>query len=177
MSENNEIEIEGIALGCMYPAEVKGFISAELYKDRRHIIVKTETPIKGHKPDRKIRIDTQFNLDKFRKMLVDLSQYSNGHITDRVKKITGKTPTQLRHILATDQLMKTQDMKGVSNALGHNSKKNAMYYVDYELVEKLLGLKETETLIRKTEHGHTYSMMKIAVKSVMLEIFSDINLS
>lgn len=164
-----------IYLGCVYPHELKGITEIKIHEDKRHLIVITDTPIKGHNKIRKMRINGTFNIEIFKSWIEGLRTYAKSYITDKVRELTSSTPRELRHLLATDQLIKTNSLKGVSNALGHKSKKNAMYYIDPLMMVEIMGIDKTISMINKTEHGYTLSLMRLAMRLELKQFFENID--
>jgi len=178
---------ENLSYGILglYPSEIKEFQGIEIKENKREIIVTLGYGKNGHKKERLIRIDQQFNVQAMVQYLEYLKQYATSYITDIVKQdFEGLNPTELRHIFADQQFLKFKNLEKASKfAMGHNATKNMSYYIDFMEIANRLGIEKAEQQINKTEHKLIYSLIKVAVKAEtdpinekldrLLEIFQD----
>lgn len=165
-----------VLMGSLYPEEIKGIVEIKRVDDYT-LRVETNKPIKDHARIGKIKIDKNYDEAEFIEIITKLAsyqangkQYTNGHITQLVKKITGgSTNRDMRHILATDQLMRTKSLSAVADALRITIKKNTAYYLDFILVADMMGIQEALKLIKGTEMNQDFSMTRIALRVELIE--------
>jgi len=165
---------EQICLGAISNKEIYGIKSIVQLGNLITIKIKNDSCSKNHKNIRQIRVGIDFNLDKYKELIQSLIKNKYSYIGSKIVSEHGFTFRELRHFLATHQLIKTHDLSQVSRALGHKSKKNLSYYIDWDIIRELFGLEVAEQLVKSTEHGFQYSLMKLAVFSVLTEFFKDI---
>lgn len=170
MISKNEKQTEGetetsLVLASLYPNEIKGIDKIE--RKGNEIEIRTTTATRGHKTSRYIRVSTDFDESKLINLINELKQYKPNYIKDLIKNLYGKSIRQLRHELASNQL--TYNLTQVSRALGHNSKKNIAYYIDYIEIAEDQGIDKALELINGTEDKRLFSLMRLAVR-IELEI-------
>jgi len=155
----------GIVLSSMYPREIKGIDKIE--RKGNEIEIRTKTATRGHKESRFIRVEDNFNDLGLIKLVEELKKFEYSYIKDLIKQIFGKSIRALRHDLANDQLK--YNITQISRALGHNSKKNMAYYLDYIEIAEDQGIDKALELINGTEDKRLFSLIRLAVR-IELEI-------
>lgn len=162
-NENRQIEGEtetGLVLSSCYPREIKGISTIE--RKGNEIKISTLSATRGHKTDRYIRVSQDFKESLLIDLVEQLKVYESNYIKDVIKNIFGKSIRQLRHELASNQL--AYGVNQISRALGHNSKKNMAYYLDFIEVAEDLGIDKAVELINGTEHKQLFSLIRLAVR-------------
>lgn len=172
--KGNTLIRNGLVLASCYPKEIKGI--SEIIQKGNEIQIKTDSPTRGHRNVRYVRVSDKFDLEEFKDLVSQLQKYKPNYIKDLVKITFEMSIRTMRHLLATDQLTKTKSLNQVSRALGHKSKKNSAYYVDWLEVADLLGDDQAIQIIKRTEYNREFSMMRFAIRlelSSYAEVFGN----
>ena len=154
----------------MYPQEIKGIYKIERKGNELTII--TATPTRGHKKERYVRIPEEYEEKELKDLVKYLQQFEASTIKDKVKQMFDKSIRQLRKELANNQLV--YGVTQASRSLGHNSRKNIAYYVDYLKISEDQGVDEALRLINQTEDKKLFSLIRLAVR-IELEIYNQSN--
>jgi len=155
---------EYLYLGSISNKEIRGIKGTSLKGNLLTVNVLNDFCSKGHKNIRKIRVNKNFNLKHFNNLINTYAKYSLSYIGDKMKNDIGFTFRELRHLLASHQLETTRDLSQVSRTLGHNSKKNLAYYIDWDFISQLFGDDYAQNLLMSTEHSFNYTLIKLAVR-------------